>query len=548
MFYFEFDVNRAKGVRIAEEIRFDGVVLPKGHQLSEEDIIQLKLSGITKIFGAEMGEDDISNETALGIIAAKLCGENTAYTVGADGICKIIASREGVFVCADDRVAKFNRLSRNLVLNTIEPYALANSGEVIAELELTLPVIEQAIVDNLIFSLSGNTELLSVAVQKPKKTALVYSKFYDDVPETKHFMDVVKKLVKDFSRLELDFQNEYHAKHTIEDVGNQVQRAVDDGNDLVFVLPGLKTVDAKDVLPSALNSYVDEMVNFSIPQVGASDLLIAQKRGKKIIALPYNYDKTDSRLIEHFIKLAVVNEKIYGYDFARPQNVILSSGQELGENEKGNLFTSSNKKLAKGDANVAAVILAAGVGSRAGRNKLMLEIGEKPMFLNAVNAAIKSKASPVFVITGYNAAEMEEFMEDIDVNVIYNPSYRAGIKTSIALGLKSVPGFCDGALLLPADMPNITPEFINKLIKNFKKGKEKQVVMTSYNGVKHNPVIWSKELYGVADMVPESANIRPVFMEHSDYMVLVDAPDENTILDVNFPNDIDILKAGKSEA
>ena len=116
MFYFEFDVNHARGVRIAEEIRFDGQVLEKGHELTEEDIIQLKLSGITKIFGAEMGENDISNETALGIIAAKICGNNTAYTIGKNGLCKIVAVKDGVLVCADDRVAKFNRLSHNLVL------------------------------------------------------------------------------------------------------------------------------------------------------------------------------------------------------------------------------------------------------------------------------------------------------------------------------------------------------------------------------------------------------------------------------------------------
>ncbi len=542
MFYFEFDVNHALGIRIAEEIRFDGQVLEKGHELTEEDIIQLKLSGITKVFGAEMGENDISNETALGIIAAKICGDNTAYSIGKNGICKIIAIKDGVLVCADDRVAKFNRLSHNLILNTIEPYALVKSGEIIAELELTLPVIEQTMVDEIIFNLSGNVELISVAVQKKKKTALVYTKLYNDAVETTHFTDVVTKLVKDFSELQFDFQNEYNARHTIDDVGNAVQKAVDDGNDLIFILSGQKSVDEKDVIPSALNSYVDELVNLSIPQVGASDLMIAEKRGQKIIALPYNYDKFDSKLVDHFIKLAIVNERIHKYDFSRPQNVLLSSGQELSETEQNTLLTAENKKLAKGEANIAVVILAAGLGSRAGRNKLMLEVDEKPMFLKAVEAAVKSKASPVFVITGYNASEVEEFLEDIDVNVIYNPSFRAGVKTSITLGLKSVPGFCDGALLLPADMPNITPEFINKMIKSFKKKEEKQVCLATWKGSKSNPVIWSKSLFGVADMVPENAHLRPVFMEHSDYTNLVEAPNDKLLLDVNFPNDIDELK------
>ena len=47
----EFDLNHALGVKIFEEIRLDGMVLEKGHTLNEEDIIQLKLSGIATVYG-----------------------------------------------------------------------------------------------------------------------------------------------------------------------------------------------------------------------------------------------------------------------------------------------------------------------------------------------------------------------------------------------------------------------------------------------------------------------------------------------------------------
>ena len=118
----EFDLNHALGVKIFEEIRLDGMVLEKGHTLNEEDIIRLKISGVPSVYGALMDENDLTLEAALGIVAAKLCGKNTAYAVGHDGICKITASVDGVFLCADDRVAKFNRQSHNLILNTVPPY------------------------------------------------------------------------------------------------------------------------------------------------------------------------------------------------------------------------------------------------------------------------------------------------------------------------------------------------------------------------------------------------------------------------------------------
>ena len=150
MKYQEYNVNQAKGVRLFEAVRLDGMILEKGHILNDEDIIQLKLSGIKRIFGAEMGENDLDYQTALGVIAAKLCGENTAFAVNEDGLCRIVADADGIFVASDDRIAKFNRLSPVLVLNTVPPYAEIKCGEVIAELELTVPVISAAAVDDVL--------------------------------------------------------------------------------------------------------------------------------------------------------------------------------------------------------------------------------------------------------------------------------------------------------------------------------------------------------------------------------------------------------------
>ena len=407
--------------------------------------------------------------------------------------------------------------------------------------ELTTPLAEQKAVDDILFSLSGNIDLLQIAEQKTRRTALIYTNFYNDSAETAHFTKVVRKLVEKFSPLELDYVSEYNAVHTAESVADAIEKAIADKNDVIFILAGQKSNYKDDVIPTAIKSFADDIVNLSIPQVSVSDLIIAHKRGQKIINLPFHFDSVDSPLAEHYIKLAIVNDKLNEYDFARPQNVLLDNGGELTEQEKEKLMTAGQSG-SRGKAGIAAIVLAAGVGSRAGRNKLLVEDAEgKPLFLKAVEAAIKSKANPVFVVTGNQAAVMEEFLEDIDVNILYNPAYRSGVKTSLNLGLKSVPAFCDGVLILPADMPNIDAKFIDKLIAAFKKGQEKQLCMASWKGIKHNPIIWSKALYGVADLVPENADLRPVFMEHEDYTTLVEAPSAETLWDVTFVSDIEKL-------
>ena len=111
---------------------------------------------------------------------------------------------------------------------------------------------------------------------------------------------------------------------------------------------------------------------------------------------------------------------------------------------------------------------------------------------------------------------------------------------TIRLGLNSVPSFCDGALLLPADMPCITSSYINKMIKAFNKKEHRQLCVSWFDGKKYNPVIWGKDLYQQADLVPENSHLRGVFLEHSDYTKLVDA-DKETCVDINFPYDIEVL-------
>ena len=64
--------------------------------------------------------------------------------------------------------------------------------------------------------------------------------------------------------------------------------------------------------------------------------------------------------------------------------------------------------------------------------------------------------------------------------------------------------------------------------------------MANKRGIKSNPVIWSKSLYNVADLIAENADIRPVMIEHSDYTTAVKAS-ETELLDVNFQNDLDML-------
>ena len=139
----EYKLEEALGLLVFNRIKLGNTVLEKGHRLQEEDIVLLKKNKVKTIFAARMEDNDISLQTALGVVAAKLCGKNTAYSIGKDGICRITAVTEGIFAVNDERVAKFNRFNRNFILNIKEPYSFTHPDDIIAELELIQPIISQ---------------------------------------------------------------------------------------------------------------------------------------------------------------------------------------------------------------------------------------------------------------------------------------------------------------------------------------------------------------------------------------------------------------------
>ena len=549
MKYDEFDINAADNVRLLSDIQLGGRLYPKGYSLNKEDIIIFKMYHIRRIAGVVAEEGDISAQTAAGIIAAKLCGKGTSFVANDKGECVIAAAEDGIFISNEDRIDKFNRMHPDVILNTITPYHKATNEEIIAKLEIMSPLMTQEDVDSIIFKLSGNTELLQIKPINAQKAALLYSRLQDDKDENRHFTSVVKKLVTEFSSFGIEFNSEYNANYTSDSIADELEDAIKANNDLIFILPPLSSSNRHSMIARAINSVADDNICSHFPQISVSGLIVASKRDKKIIVLPYDYDSANISFINRYIKQAIFSEKLLVDDFKHLHSPYLIEGESLSSEDVANLIIAKGQGSDSKKASIAAIVLAAGIGSRSGRNKLMVEMEDgQPLFMKAVNAAMASQANPVFVITGYHDEDMQEYLDNIDVNVVYNPAYRSGVKTSISLGLKSVPNFCDGCIIIPADMPNLTASDIDKLIASFRPEQEKQICVFANKGIKSNPIIWSRALYDKADIVPENANLRPVLVEHADYTTVVEIKNAQKLLDVNFPSDIEKVAPKNNKA
>lgn len=535
----EFELSAAEGILLLNDIRIDDRFFPQGHKLTHSDISFFKSYGIKKITGVRPGNSDIKSPLALSMIAAQICGENIGYTTSKSSTsCKIVAAVDGIFICNEQRLAKFNRIAPYLMLSTIAPYKTVKKNDIIGSIKLCCPIVEQTFLDDIIFRLSGNVPLLKIESSSDIKATLIYTQFSQDRFEQKHAATSISHLKKSFPEFNFKFEKKLFCSHQSNDLAATISEAAKKSN-FIFIVPALPCSHTTDTLPSALSVSADKILCNGIPQDMLSDLMIATKKETKIIALPYHYDKSTSATANQTIKIALSQSNLNIDDFPYLNNTALNI-EQLSLAEQKELMSPPNRNNKVNEASVAAIILAAGCSTRARRNKLLVKIKGEPLFMSVIRAAIRSKAAPIYVVTGYHAEEIEEYLKDLDINIIRNNDYASGIKTSIRLGLNSVPSFCQGALLIPADMPYITAKYINKMIKSFSPDKDRQICISTYKSQKYNPILWSRSLYSKADLVPENANLREIFIEHRDYTTLVES-DENCCVDINFPYDLEIL-------
>jgi len=532
----EVEIKRAEGLRICEELIVNGNILPKNHKLTKEDITNLKAFDIKCVFVAKAENGDIDFDTALGMIAAKICGKNLGFRIDERGFAEIIATKDGVSDISLERINKFNRLSKYFVLNTITPLSVIKSKTVVAKLEILLPIISQNIVDEMIFALSGNETLLNLREIKEQNAAVLSTRLFNDSNEDEFANSTIDKIINEYKNFNLKIINEHQTIHCTENIIDKLDELVKSPVDIIFIISATRNYSDNDIIFSAIKNITDDIVCSHIPLFGGNDLIIAMKNNKKIICLPHNYLYMEASVIRHLIDLALIKEKLYSYDF---NNIITPVIQGITRIKNLNNVIKDNNKSDK-ISSIAGIILAAGQSKRIDKNKLLVDVDGKPLAVKVIKSAISAKISPIFVITGYQAEKLESELENFDINVIYNPNYFEGVRTSINLGIKSVPDFCDGVMIIPADMPNISTELINKMVDKFDKNHDKQLVVANKRGIKSNPVIWSKSLYNVADLIAENADIRPVMIEHSDYTTAVKAS-ETELLDVNFQNDLDML-------
>jgi molybdenum cofactor cytidylyltransferase len=198
---------------------------------------------------------------------------------------------------------------------------------------------------------------------------------------------------------------------------------------------------------------------------------------------------------------------------------------------------------------VAAIVLAAGRSTRmGGPNKLMAEIGGRPLVRIAVEQALASQARPVIVVTGHQHERVAAALQGLDVILAHNPNFRAGLSTSLKAGIAAVPSAIDGAIVCLGDMPQVKAGLIDRLVAAFDPEKGALIIVPTTEGKRGNPVVWSRRFFADLAAVEGDVGARHLIGGYQEAVVEVAVNDAASLTDVDTPEALQALKAEMERA
>jgi molybdenum cofactor cytidylyltransferase len=193
---------------------------------------------------------------------------------------------------------------------------------------------------------------------------------------------------------------------------------------------------------------------------------------------------------------------------------------------------------------MAAVVLAAGRSSRmGGPNKLLADIGGRPLVRIVVEAVLASRARPVVVVTGHERRRVEATLAGLPVTSVHNPNYGEGLGTSLKAGIAGLPAEVDGAVICLGDMPQVDAALIDRLIDAIDPDKGALVAVPTLNGKRGNPVVWSRRFFPDLMAVEGDVGARHLIGHYGEAVVEVPVSDTAVLADIDTPQALAALKA-----
>jgi molybdenum cofactor cytidylyltransferase len=184
---------------------------------------------------------------------------------------------------------------------------------------------------------------------------------------------------------------------------------------------------------------------------------------------------------------------------------------------------------------VAGIILAAGGSTRFGQPKQLLDWKGQTFIRAVAKTALEAGLSPVVVVTGANAEQVEASVKDLDVTVVRNEAWKSGQGSSIGMGIRSLTAAAPAAgaaIFLLTDQPQVTTSILRALVEKHATGLY-PIVTPMVMDQRANPVLFDRATFSDLAELEGDVGGRGIFHKHR--VEYLPWHDDRLLLDVDTP-------------
>jgi molybdenum cofactor cytidylyltransferase len=184
--------------------------------------------------------------------------------------------------------------------------------------------------------------------------------------------------------------------------------------------------------------------------------------------------------------------------------------------------------------NTSIIILAAGASSRMGMPKQLLMVEGKTLIRRIAEVAMDTPSHPIVVVLGANRTVIRKELDKMPITVIDNPQWENGMSSSIKMGLVGAymtQKEIDAVIFLTVDMPFVTAELINEMIKKATENPDSEIVACKYDKKIGIPVLFKRSLFNDLLELKGDEGAKKLVLKNKALTAFIDFPEGKFDLD-----------------
>ena len=182
---------------------------------------------------------------------------------------------------------------------------------------------------------------------------------------------------------------------------------------------------------------------------------------------------------------------------------------------------------------IGAVIVAAGMSSRMGDFKPMLNIGSISIAQRIVATFHQAGVTKIAVVTGYNAQQLERHLGNLGLVFLRNERYaETQMFDSAKIGLSYLRDKCDRILFTPVDIPLFTSLTVTRLMET-----DAELACPVCEGRTGHPLLISARLIDTVLADPGDGGLQGAISRCGAVMARVEVNDPGVLHDADTPAD-----------